>query len=174
MTNANGVPRKLARKMAWAMSMSTAAYGVKAIWEGQSPPPDGFNKLSTSIGRVIAGTPSTAKGEDAIRAADTPPTRRAMDRQRERLLASALAARAGTPKRVLIPQSASDDSSWHRISKWFRGASGEGKLLKEGQQVEKLTPGPRHYTSGLAWWTHSAPSTRRQTAPFGHQLVTGG
>jgi hypothetical protein len=32
---ANAIPRKLARKVAWAVAMSTAAYGVEAIWEGQ-------------------------------------------------------------------------------------------------------------------------------------------
>ena len=29
---ANSIPRKLARKVAWAVAMSTAAYGVEAIW----------------------------------------------------------------------------------------------------------------------------------------------
>jgi len=33
--SANGVPRRLARGVAWAVAMSTAAYGVEAIWEGQ-------------------------------------------------------------------------------------------------------------------------------------------
>jgi len=39
----------------------------------------------------LAGTFSSTKGDDAIRAADIPPTRPALDRRRERLLAAALA-----------------------------------------------------------------------------------
>jgi hypothetical protein len=31
--NANGIKRKLAR---WSIAMSTAAYGIEAIWEGQT------------------------------------------------------------------------------------------------------------------------------------------
>jgi ribonuclease HI len=65
---------------------------------------------------------------------------------RERLLASALAAPPGTPKRTLIPSPATDDSSMHRVSGWFRGASGEGQLLKEGQKVEQSYPRPRNRT----------------------------
>jgi hypothetical protein len=52
--------------------MSTAAYGIEAIWEGQGWLLEGFHKLSVAIGRSVAGTFSTAKGEDAIRAADIP------------------------------------------------------------------------------------------------------
>jgi hypothetical protein len=96
--NANGVPRKLARKVAWAVSMSTAAYGVEALWEGQQWLLDGFNKLTTVIARAVAGTFSSTKGEDAIRAADIPPARPALDRRRERLLAAIVAAPKGTPK----------------------------------------------------------------------------
>jgi hypothetical protein len=72
--NANGVPRKLARKVAWSVAMSTAAYGIEAIWEGQQWLPDGFHKLTVAISRTVTGTFSTTKGEDAIRAADFPPT----------------------------------------------------------------------------------------------------
>jgi hypothetical protein len=69
---ANGIPRKLARKVAWAVAMSTVAYGVEAIWEGQKWLLEDFYRLTVAIGRTVAGTFSTAKGEDAIRAADTP------------------------------------------------------------------------------------------------------
>jgi hypothetical protein len=34
---------------------------------------EGFDRLTVAIGRSVAGTFSTTKGEDAIRAADTPP-----------------------------------------------------------------------------------------------------
>jgi hypothetical protein len=73
--NANGIKRKLARKVGRAVAMSTAVYGIEAIWEGQSWLFDGFHRLSTAIGRTAAGTFSTTKGEDAIRAADISPTR---------------------------------------------------------------------------------------------------
>jgi hypothetical protein len=92
---ANGTPRRLARKVALSVAMSTAAYGVEAIWEGQKWLSDGFDKLTRTIGRVVAGTFSTAKGDDAIGAADTLPTCPTLDRRRERLLASALAAPPG-------------------------------------------------------------------------------
>ena len=77
--------------------MSTAAYGIEAIWEGQQWVLDGFDKLTIVIGRMVAGTFSTTKGEDAIWSADIPPTRPALDRRREWLLASALAGALGTP-----------------------------------------------------------------------------
>jgi len=60
--NANGIPRRLARKIAWAVSMSTAAaYGVKAIWEGQQWLLDSFDRPTSVTGRTIADTFSTAK-----------------------------------------------------------------------------------------------------------------
>ena len=118
--NGNGVPRKLARKVAWAIAMSTAAYGVETIWEDQTWLLNGFHRLTTEIGRRVAGTFSSAKGEDAIRAVDIPPTRPALDRRRERLLSAALSATPDAPKRALIPVAATDDSSRSRVSTWFR------------------------------------------------------
>ena len=141
---ANGVPRKLARKVAWAVAMSTAAYGVEAIWEGQQWLLDGFDKLTVRIARTVAGTFSSAKGDDAVRAADTPPTKPALDRRRARLLASALSAPKGTPKEALLPLPASDDSSRRRVSIWHREASKD--LLMEGQEVEKSSPRVRDKT----------------------------
>jgi hypothetical protein len=41
--------------------MSTAAYGIEAIWEGQQRLLDGFDKLTTVIGRTVAGTFSSPK-----------------------------------------------------------------------------------------------------------------
>jgi hypothetical protein len=126
--------------------MSTAAYGVEAIWEGQKWLFDGFDKLTKTIGRTVAGTFSSTKGEDAIRAADTAPTGPTLDRRRERLLASALAAPLDAPKRALLPPRAEDDSSRKRISTWFRGASANGRLVKEGQTLERIRPLPRDRT----------------------------
>jgi hypothetical protein len=156
---ANGTPRRLAKKVAWAVAMSTAAYGVEAIWEGQQWLSDGFDKLTRTIGRTVAGMFSTAKGEDTIRAADTPPTRLTLDRRRERLLASALAAPLDAPKRALLPPRAEDDSSRRRISPWYRGASGNRRLVKEGQQLERVRPLPRGRTPwvppGITFGSHT-------------------
>jgi ribonuclease HI len=82
----------------------------------------------------------------AIRAADTLPTRPTLDRRRERLLASVLAAPRDTPKRALLPASAENDSSRRRLSPWFQGASGKGGLIIEGQQMERIRPLPRDRT----------------------------
>jgi hypothetical protein len=139
------------------VAMSTAAYGVEAIWEGQKWLSDGFDKLIRTIGRTVAGTFSTTKGDEAIRAVDTPPTCPTLDRTRERLLASVLAAPRHAPKRALLPPSAEDDSSRRRISSWFRGASGNGRLPKEGQELERIKPLLRDRTP----WTppRSSPNT---------------
>lgn len=59
---ANGTPRKLARKIAWAVAMATATYGIEGIWEGQQWLLDGFTKLTTAIARTVARTFSTTKG----------------------------------------------------------------------------------------------------------------
>jgi hypothetical protein len=111
--------------------------GVEAIWEGQQWLADGFDNLTRTIGRTVAGTFSTTKAEDGIRAADTPPTRPTLDRRRERLLASVLAAPRDTPKRALLPPGAADDSSRRRLSPWFQGASDNAGLIIEGQQMER-------------------------------------
>ena len=71
---ANGIPRKLARKVAWSVVMSTAAYRVEAMWEDQQWLLEGFDRLTISIARAVAGTFSSTKGSDVIRVADTPGT----------------------------------------------------------------------------------------------------
>jgi hypothetical protein len=78
------------------------------------------------LAQAVAGTFSTTEGEDA---ADIPPTRPALDRRRERRLASALAAPDGTPKKLLLPPEATDDSSRHRIPRWFTEASDRNQLV---------------------------------------------
>jgi len=60
----NGVKRALARKVAWAIAMSTAAYGAEAIWEDQGWMLDGFDRLTALIGRAVAAAFSTTKGEE--------------------------------------------------------------------------------------------------------------
>jgi ribonuclease HI len=95
---------------------------------------------------------------NTIRAADTPPTRPALDRRRELLLAAALSAPDGTPKKLLLPPKATDDSSRYRIPRWFAEASGNGRdrLIKEGRAVKISTPRARLKTS----WTPSGYGTK--------------
>jgi hypothetical protein len=133
--------------------MSTAAYGIEAIWEDQQWLLDGFHKLTVAIARTVAGTFSSTMGEDAIRAADIPPTRPALDRRRERLLVSAMAAPTHSPKRRLLPPSPEDDSSRHRKSKWFSAAA--NRWIKEGQPVERSTP---RYRRATPWATPENPN----------------
>jgi hypothetical protein len=102
---------------------------ARCLTEGQALLLEGFDKLTTAIGRSVAGTFGTAKGEDAVRAADTPPARPALDQRRKRLLASALSAPEGTPKRLLLPPRATDDSSRHCMPKWFAEASDNNRLI---------------------------------------------
>lgn len=64
-----GIPRKLARKVAWAAAMSAATCGVEAMREGQTLLLKGFNQPTACIGRA---TFTTAKGKDVVRAADIP------------------------------------------------------------------------------------------------------
>ena len=71
---------RLARKVAWAVAIFTAAYGIEALWGGQKWLLGRFNKLTTAIGRAVAGTSNTAKGEDAIGAGGVPPAGPALDR----------------------------------------------------------------------------------------------
>jgi hypothetical protein len=115
----------LARKIAWTVVIS-AVYGVEAIWEGQKWLLDGFNKLSTPIGRAVADTFS----KDTIRAANIPPTELALNRRSKRLLIAAMATPVGTPKRLLLPCHPEDDSSRHRISKWFSTTDGSSEKAK--------------------------------------------
>jgi len=136
---ANRIPRKLARKAAWAVAISTATYGVEAIWEDQKWLLKGFDKLTVTIAQAVA-----AKGTDAIRAADTPPTKAAFDRRMERLFTAVMAAPPDSPKKHLLPLAPEDDSSRHRIPGWFKAATDQSRrLLRQSQQVEQSAPDPR-------------------------------
>jgi hypothetical protein len=129
----------------------------------------GFHRLSMAIGRGVAGTFSTAKGEDAIRAANVPPTGPALDHRRERLLAAALAAPDGTPKKLLLPPRATDDSSRRRIPRWFAEASDHNRLVKEGRQVEISRPRVRLKTP----WSKPSARTRGQPEAACHAWTDG-
>jgi hypothetical protein len=137
------VPRLCTGWIRRSVAMSTAAYGIEAIWKGQTWLLNEFNRLTVAIGRYVAGTFNTAKGEDATTAADIPPAKPVLDRRSECLLASALAAPEGTPKRHLLPPRATDDSSRHRIPRLFSEASDNNRLVKEGRQVETSSPSVR-------------------------------
>ena len=178
---ANGIPRRLARKVALAVVMSPAAYGIEAIQEGQRSLPTGFSNLTAAIGRAGAGTLSTAKGKDSARAGDISPTKPAIYRRRERLLVAALAAPDGTPKRALLPPLREDDSSQQRSSKWSARASANGHLIREGQQAKRSAPTPRLRTHWVgrrnptpvtcyAWTDGSL----RESAGFGWLITTCG
>jgi len=73
------------------------------------------HKVVTHIYTYYVENFSTAKGDDAVRAVDIPPTCPMLDRRRERLLAAVLAAPEGTPKKALLPAPPKDDSSRRRI-----------------------------------------------------------
>jgi hypothetical protein len=79
-----GIKRQLARTVAWSTSMSTGAYGIEAIWEGQPWIVKEFHKLTAPIGQDVAGTLRSTKKDNAIREAGTPPTRAALDRRTDR------------------------------------------------------------------------------------------
>ena len=97
---ANGVPRKLARKVTW-FAMTTAAFGVEAIWKGQIWLFDGFNRLFSAIRRAVNSAFSTTGGKNVMRAADIPPTRPALDRRRGRFLTPNLTPPVDIPRRAL-------------------------------------------------------------------------
>jgi hypothetical protein len=64
-----GIKRQLARTVAWSTSMSTGAYGIEAIWEGQPWIVKEFHRLTARIGQDVAGTLRSTKKDDAIREA---------------------------------------------------------------------------------------------------------
>jgi hypothetical protein len=54
-----------------SLVMSAAAYGMEIIWRDQKWVLKGFERLTHSIAKAVAGTFSTTMAEDTIRAADT-------------------------------------------------------------------------------------------------------
>ena len=103
-------PEEASKEVARPVALSTAAYGIEEFCEGHKWPHNGLDKISKGIGQAVAGTFSTVKGEDAIRAGNIPPTGPAPDRRRERLLMATLAAPEGTLKHALLPSNPEDDS----------------------------------------------------------------
>jgi hypothetical protein len=70
--------------MAWSTAMATATYGIEVMYEGQQWIVDQIQKVNVKIAKHIVGLKSTTAGCDAIRSADTPPTRAMLDRRTER------------------------------------------------------------------------------------------
>jgi hypothetical protein len=79
-----GIKRQLAQTGAWSTSMSTGAYGIRAIWGGQPGIVNEFHRLTAGIGQGVAGKLSSTKNDDEIHEAGDPPTRAALDRRTER------------------------------------------------------------------------------------------
>jgi hypothetical protein len=115
---------------------------VEALSEGQKWLVDEFHRLTVAIGRTVGSIFGTTKGEDAIRATDTPPAKPRLNRRRERLLISVMTAPVGTPKKALLPTHPEDDSGRHGIPRWFTEASNSEQLVKEGENVKKNFPPP--------------------------------
>jgi ribonuclease HI len=63
-----------------------------------------------------------------------------------------MAAPVGTPRKALLPTHPEDDSGRHRIPKWFTEVSDNGRLVREGEDIEKTSPLPRRPTP---WVTRS-------------------
>jgi hypothetical protein len=70
-----GINRKLARTVAWSTAMANATYGIEVMYEGQQWIVDQIQKVNVKIAKGIARLKSTTAGCDAIRSADTAPTR---------------------------------------------------------------------------------------------------
>ena len=77
-----------------------------------------------------------------MRAADTPPTGPVLDRRRDGYSRPSWLHRR---TRQSGPYSRRPRRS-HRVSKWFRAASGNGHLVREGQPTELVLPRPRNRT----------------------------
>jgi hypothetical protein len=107
---ANGVPRRIARKIGWSLAMSAAAYGMEVIWKSQPWILKGFDKLTLAIARAVAGTFGTTAAGDTILATDSPPAGPALDRRRHKFLLATLSAADRTPRRTLLPPSPNEDS----------------------------------------------------------------
>jgi hypothetical protein len=81
---------------------------------------------------------------------DSSITGRAYARQKEGMATGfSNAAPASTPKKALLPTHPEDDSSRHRISRWFPEDSGNGRLIRKGENIEQTSPFPDAPRYGL-------------------------
>jgi hypothetical protein len=64
--------------------MATATYGIEVRYEGQQWIADQIQKVNVKIAKDITGLKLTTAGCNAIRSADTLPTRAMLDRCTER------------------------------------------------------------------------------------------
>jgi ribonuclease HI len=148
-----GIDRRLARTVAWSASMSTATYGIEAILEGQQWIIDSFQMLTTQIARDVGGTFRSAKQQDAIREAATPPTRAALDRRTQRHFIRMVTNSIHHPCRDYIEGWDQLDNDAMEMDNWL-GRVSEG-LGNRGDKVERTAPLPLIF----APWIENPPAT---------------
>jgi ribonuclease HI len=163
-----GIKRQLARTVAWSTSMSTGAYGIEAIWEGQPWIVKEFHRLTARIGQDVAGTLRSTKTDDAIREAGTPPTRAALDRRTDRHFIRLVSNSVQHPCQSYIEGWDQLDDEPDTMDSWLRRSS-EG-LWSRGQKVEHTTPLPILYTP---WIDRSSGGAETDTGHEVHLYTDG-
>jgi hypothetical protein len=138
-----GIKRQLAPTVALSISMYRDAYGIEAIWEGQTWIVKEFHRLTAGIGQDVAGT-LCSKNDDAIRGAGTPPTRAALDRRTGRQFIRLVSNSVQHPCQSYIEGWDQLDDEPDTMDSWLRRSS-EG-LWSRAQKVERTSPLPILYT----------------------------
>jgi ribonuclease HI len=126
--------------------MATAAYGIEAIWEGQPWMVQSFHKLTARIGKDVSGTFESTMAVDAIREAETPPTRAALDRRTERQFIRMITNSSEHPCKNYIDE-CDQDPEFGSPGRWLTRSS-DG-LWVRGQHVEQTTPLALGFTDWL-------------------------
>jgi hypothetical protein len=178
---AYGINRKLARTVAWSTAMATATYGIEVMYEGQQWIVDQIQKLNVKIAKDIAGLKSTTAGCDAIRSADTPPTRAMLDRRTERHFMRLLTQKNSNSD--LIPDELDgmvDEEDIPTLDSWTERTAEDLWVL--GDEVEQSLPvdlefAPWHeeeligeYGSHIDEYHGWTDGSRRVSAAFGWSL----
>jgi hypothetical protein len=148
-----GIDRRLAHIVAWSTSMSTAAYGIEAIWEGQQWIVDSFQMLTTRIAQDVGGTFRSAKQQDMIREAATPPTRAALDRRTQRHFIRMVTNSIHHPCQDYIEGWDQLDNDAMEMDNYL-GRVSEG-LWNRGDKVEQTAPLPLVF----APWIENPPAS---------------
>jgi ribonuclease HI len=163
-----GIKRQLARTVAWSTSMSTGAYGIEGIWEGQPWIVNEFHRLTARIGQDVAGTLRSTKKDDAIREAGTPPTRAALDRRTDRHFIRLVSNSVQHPCQSYIEGWDQLDDEPDTMDSWLRRSS-EG-WWSRGQKIEHTTPVPILYTP---WIDRSSGGAETDTGHEVHLYTDG-
>jgi ribonuclease HI len=178
---AYGINRKLARTVAWSTAMATATYGIEVMYEGQQWIVDQIQKVNVKIAKDIAGLKSTTAGCDAIRSADTPPTRAMLDRRTERHFMRLLTQKNSNSD--LIPDELDgmvDEEDIPTLDSWTERTAEDLWVL--GDEVEQSLPvylefAPWHeeeligeYRSHIDEYHGWTDGSRRVSAAFGWSL----